>query len=120
LSRQSIRLNPARFFAEMTDLLERALVRLRIAFNIFSKLKPTAKRYAVDRNFGGLDAEGKRRAGVCNMFANLKESVEMIASHYKLSRREVINILLEEGYLQDQRKQPNRLVKGGRRETDEG
>jgi len=30
-----------------------------------------------------------------------------------------IDILIEEGYLEDQRKQPNTHVKGGRRETDE-
>ena len=103
----------------MTTLLERALVRLRIALNTSSKLKPTGKRYAVARNFSQLDAEGKRRAGVCNMFVNIKESVETIARHYKLSRRKVITILLEEGYLEDQRKQPNTPVKGGRRETDD-
>jgi hypothetical protein len=104
----------------MTALLERVLVRLRIAFNVSSKLKPTGKRYAVAPNFGRLDAERKRRAGVCNLFVNIKESVDMIARHYKLSRRKVINILLEEGYLEDQRKQPKAPVKGGRRETDQG
>ena len=104
----------------MTALLERALVRLRIALNTSSKLKPTGKRYAVPRNFGKFDAEGKKRAGVCNLFVNIKESVDMIAHHYKLSRRKVINILLEEGYLEDQRKKPKTPVKGGRRETDEG
>ena len=102
----------------MTALLERALVRLRIAFNNSSKLKPTAKRFSIGRDFGRLNAEGKRRAGVCNMFVNIKESVDAIARHYKLSRGKVINILIEEGYLEDQRKQPKTPVKGGRRETD--
>jgi hypothetical protein len=102
----------------MNPLLERALVRLRIALNTPSKLKPTGKRYAISSNFGQFDAERKRRAGVCNMFANIEKSVDTVAHHYKLSRRKVVRILLEEGYLEDQRKQPNGLVKGGRRETD--
>jgi hypothetical protein len=103
----------------MIDSLERALVRLRIAFNTSSKLQRTGKRYSIARNFGQLDAEGKKREGVCNMFVNIKESVDTIAHHYKLSRRKVVRILLEEGYLEDQRKQPNTPVKGGRRETDQ-
>src|SRR5262245_10627810 len=104
----------------MTALLQRAFVRLRIAFNISSKLKPTGKQYALAPNTGWLGVERRRRAGVCNLFVNIKESVDMIARHYKISRGQVINILLEEGYLQDQRLRPNTSVKGGRRETDEG
>ncbi|MEW5979596.1 MAG: hypothetical protein AB1898_27680 [Acidobacteriota bacterium] len=99
-------------------LLERALVRLRIALNSQSKLKPTGKRYAMALNFSELNARAKRRAGVCNMFANIKSSVEIIARHYKMERSEVVRILIEEGYLEDQRKEPNRPIKGGRRHTD--
>ena len=102
------------------NLIDHALVHLRIAFNTSSKLRPTGKRYAMTPQFALLDAEGKKRAGVCNMFVNIKASVDVIARHYKLSRRNVVKILLEEGYLEDQRKQPNTPVKGGRRETDGG
>jgi hypothetical protein len=100
-------------------VLDRALVHLRIALNSSSKLRPTAKRYVVAGHFAQLDAEGKKRAGVCNMFVNIKASVDVIARHYKFSRRKVVRILLEEGYLEEQRKQPNTPVKGGRRETDQ-
>ena len=31
------------------------------------------------------DAEGKKRAGVCNMVVNIKASVDVIARHYKFS-----------------------------------
>jgi len=100
-------------------VLDRALVHLRIALNSSSKLRPTGKRYVVAGDFAQLDAEGKKRAGVCNMFVNIKASVDVIARHYKFSRRKVVRILLEEGYLEEQRKQPNTPVKGGRRETDQ-
>jgi hypothetical protein len=100
-------------------LLGRALVHLRIAFNTSSKLRPTGKQYAMTPQFALLDAEGKKRAGVCNMFVNIKASVDVIARHYKLSRRNVVKILLKEGYLEEQRKEPNTPVKGGRRETDQ-
>jgi hypothetical protein len=100
-------------------VLDRALVHLRIALNNSSKLRPTGKRYAIPRNFGKLDAEGKKRAGVCNMFVNIKASVDVIAHHYSLSRQKVVKILFDEGYLEDQRKQPNKPVKGGRRKTDQ-
>jgi hypothetical protein len=88
-------------------VLDRALVHLRIALNSSSKLRPTGKRYVVAGHFAQLDAEGKKRAGVCNMFVNIKASVDVIARHYKFSRRKVV------------RKQPNTPVKGGRRETDQ-
>ncbi len=101
-------------------VLDRALVHLRIALNSSSKLRPTGKRYVVAGHFAQLDAEGKKRAGVCNMFVNIKASVDVIARHYKFSRRKVVRILLEEGYLEEQRKQPNTPVKGGRRETANG
>ena len=100
-------------------VLDRALVHLRIALNTSSKLRATGKRYVVASHFAQLDAEEKKRAGVCNMFVNIKASIDVIARHYKFSKRKVVRILLEEGYLEEQRKHPNTPVKRGRRETDQ-
>ena len=53
-----------------------------------------------------------RACAICS--CNIKGIGRVIARHYKFSRRKVVRILLEEGYLEEQRKQPNTPVKGGR------
>jgi hypothetical protein len=58
-------------------VLDRALVHLRIALNSSSKLRPTGKRYVVAGHFAQLDAEGKKRAGVCNMFVTSRHPLTL-------------------------------------------
>jgi hypothetical protein len=60
----------------------------------------------------------KQRLIICNLFANLSQSIDQVADYLSVSRNDVISVLIDEGLLKEQRKRHSRVFRHGRREAD--
>ncbi|MEW5976900.1 MAG: hypothetical protein AB1898_13935 [Acidobacteriota bacterium] len=102
----------------LKQLLKQTWIQLLVGFDVKDPLKSSGRTYTLPENFAELEPDLKRRAGICNLFVNQNQSFEEIARYYQLSRDEVVGVLVEEGFLIDQRKPPSEPLKGGRRKDD--
>ena len=102
----------------MLEKLKQAWVRMLIAFDVKDPLKPISKKFALPENFSELQPAEKRRLSICNLYANLNHSFDEIARSYDMSRIEVVAVLMEEGFIEDQRQNAPTSIKGGRRKID--
>ena len=102
----------------MLRLIKNAWIRTLIAFDVHDPLKRTGKTFVLPDDFHSLDTQSKTRASICNLFGNLQQPIDQLASVYDMSREQVVSILLDEGLLEDKRQSQSAVVKGGRRRTD--
>ena len=102
----------------MLKKLKQAWVQLLIAFDVKDPMKPINKKFALPENFSELEPAEKRRLGLCNLYANLNHSIDEIARSYDMSRIDVVTVLMEEGFIKDQRQNAPTVIKGGRRQVD--
>lgn len=102
----------------MLRLIKNAWIRTLIAFDVRDPLKYTGKAYILPENFTQLDPQRKARVTVCNLFANHQQPIDQVTRVYDMSRGDVISILLAEGLIEDKRRNPVDVIKGGRRKTD--
>jgi hypothetical protein len=102
----------------MLRLIKNAWIRTLIAFDVHDPLKRTGKTFVLPDDFHSLDTQSKTRASICNLFGNLQQPIDQLASVYDMSREQVVSILLEEGLLEDKRLSQSDVVKGGRRRSD--
>ena len=103
----------------MLDFIDKSWVKLKIAFNVQDGLVRTGKTFEIPDNMQALSPSEKQRMTACNLFANHDQTIEQLAIYLETDRKLVIAILMEEGFLEDQRRRVNQKIKGGRRATDE-
>ena len=102
----------------MLRIIKRTWIRTLVAFDVRDPLKRSGKPYLLPEGFSELQPEAKLRATICNLFGNLEEPIDDIARIYDLTPKQIISILISEGLIKDQRRNPTDAVKRGRRSTD--
>ena len=102
----------------MINLLATGWTKLKIAFDVKDPLLPTAKSFDLPENFQELSPGARLRLTICNLFANHSQSIEEIAQFLDATRSQVINILIQEGLLKEQRRKVEQKFKNGRRRAD--
>ena len=102
----------------MLRLIKDAWIRTLVAFDVRDPLKRTDAYYVLPTDYNELQPEAKLRATICNLFGNLRQPIDDIARTFELTPNHVISILVEEGLLRDQRRNPPDPIKGGRRQID--
>jgi len=102
----------------MINLLVTGWTKLKIAFDVKDPLQPTGKTFNLPENFQELSPDSRLRLTICNLFSNNSQSIEEIAQFLDATRSQVINILIQEGLLKEQRRKVGLQFKNGRRRTD--
>ena len=102
----------------MLSLIEMSWTKLKIAFDVQDPIQPSGKKFEMPHSFHNLDPESKRTLTICNLFANNDQSVEEIADYFRVTRSQVVRILMTEGFLKEQRKREQRAIRNGRRQSD--
>ena len=102
----------------MLRFLENLWIRTKIAFDVKDPLQTTKKAFELPEDFQELDPIAKRKLTICNLFANHSQSVEQIAEYYHVPKNQVVTILIEEGFIKDQRLNQQQTRADGRRRTD--
>jgi hypothetical protein len=102
----------------MLSFIEDCWTRLKISFDVQDPIQPTGKFFEMPQSFHELDPKIKKTLTVCNLFANNNQSVEQIAEYFHVPKRQVIRILLGEGFLKEQRTGQQRAIRNGRRQSD--
>jgi hypothetical protein len=92
-----------------------AWIRTLVAFDVRDPLKGTDTPYVLPEDFTELQSEAELSATICNLFGNFRQPIEDIARTYQMTPNHVISILIEEGLINDQRR--NRADRG-RRQID--
>ena len=103
----------------MLNLIETAWIQIKIAFDVRDPYQITDQTFELPENLAELDPVLKRRLTICNLFANLGQSIDQIADYLHVSRSDVVSALIEEGLMKEQRKRLPQTFRSGRRQTDQ-
>jgi len=102
----------------MLRIIRETWIRTLVAFDVRDPLKRNDAPYVFPADFSELEPEARLRATICNLFGNLQQPISDIARTYEMTPNQVVSILVEEGLLRDQRRNPPAPIKGGRRQID--
>ena len=103
----------------MVNLIETAWVQLKIAFDVQDPLQTSDTNFEMPENLRELNPTLKRRLTICNLFANLGQSIDQIVDYLHVSRSDVVSVLIDEGLMKEQRKRAPKAFRRGRRQTDQ-
>lgn len=103
----------------MLNLIESAWIQLKIAFDVRDPHEVTDQTFEMPGNLHELDPTSKRRLTICNLFANLDQSIDQIVDYLHVPRSDVVSMLIEEGLMKEQRKRPAEVFRNGRRQSDQ-
>jgi hypothetical protein len=100
------------------NLIENAWVQIKIAFDVRDDFRRASGTFELPADIQTMSPDRKRRLTLCNLFANHGQSIKELAIYFSMERSRVVSILIQEGLLQEQRRQARGPIRGGRRESD--